>query len=143
LCCDIDCHILTGETDEVEQDHMSLVVKDLQTCSTSKQRHNALQSLYTLSREFPERCKWEEHFKGVFLRLVEVITDQDSAVKILVLRIIREMLKTEQERLRDYAELTTLKVLKAFTDDESTVSLLVMCETTLRDCVCVCLCVCR
>lgn len=110
-----------GEGDGMDQDHMTLVVKDLQTCSTSKQRHNALQSLYTLSREFPERCKWEDHFKMVLLRLVEVITDPDSAVKILVLRIIREMLKTEQARLRDYAELTTLKVLKAFTDEESTV----------------------
>ncbi len=101
---------------------MTLVVKELQTSSGSKQRHNALQSLYTLSREFPERCKWDEHFKVVLLRLVEVIADQDSAVKILVLRIIREMLKTEQERLKDYAELTTMKVLKAFTDEESTVS---------------------
>lgn len=100
---------------------MTLVVKELQTCSTSKQRHNALQSLYTLSREFPERCNWEEHFKMVLLRLVEVIADPDAAVKILVLRIIREMLKTEQDRLKDYAELTTLKVLKAFTDEESTV----------------------
>lgn len=102
---------------------MTLIVKDFQSCSTSKQRHNALQSLYTLSREFPERCKWEEHFKTVLLRLVEVVTDPDSAVKILVLRIIREMLKTEQTRLKDYAELTTMKVLKAFTDEESTVSL--------------------
>ena len=105
----------------MEKDHMTLVVKDLQTSSSSKQRHNALQSLYTLSREFPERCRWDEHFKVVLLRLVEVIADPDAAVKILVLRIIREMLKTEQERLKDYAELTTMKVLKAFTDEESTV----------------------
>lgn len=111
-----------GESDEMEKDHMTLIVKDLQTSSTSKQRHNALQSLYTLCREFPERCKWEEHFKAVLLRLVEVISDPDSAVKILVLRVIREMLKTEQSRLKDYAELTTMKVLKAFTDEESTVS---------------------
>lgn len=108
--------------DDVEKDHMTLVVKELQASSTSKQRLNALQSLYTLSREFPERCKWEEQFKAVLLRLVEVIVDPDSAVKILVLRILREMLKTEQARLRDYAELTTMKVLKAFTDEESTVS---------------------
>ena len=105
----------------MEKDHMTLIVKDLQTSSTSKQRHNALQSLYTLCREFPERCKWEEHFKAVLLRLVEVISDPDSAVKILVLRVIREMLKTEQSRLKDYAELTTMKVLKAFTDEELTV----------------------
>lgn len=105
---------------------MTLVIKELQTSTTSKQRHNALQSLYTLSREFPERCKWEEHFKVVLLRLVEVISDPESAVKILVLRIIREMLKTEQTRLKDYAELTTLKVLKAFTDEESTVCVTIL-----------------
>lgn len=112
---------MSGEHEEAEKDHMTLVMKELQTSSSSKQRHNALQSLYTLSREFPERCRWEEHFNVVLMRLVEVIADPDSAVKILVLRIIREMLKTEQARLKDYAELTTMKVLKAFTDEESTV----------------------
>lgn len=113
---------LLGDTEDIELDHMSLVIKELQHSSGSKQRHNALQSLYTLSREFPERCRWEEHFKLVLLRLVEIIADPDSAVKILVLRIIREMLKTEQSRLKDYAELTTMKVLKAFSDDDSMVS---------------------
>ena len=113
--------LFLGEEDEVEKDHMTLVIKELQNSSSSKQRHNALQSLYTLSREFPERCMWEEHFKAVLLRLVEVISDSDSAVKVFVLRIIREMLKTEQSRLKDYAELTTMKVLKAFADEDSVV----------------------
>ena len=127
---------------------MTLVVKELQTSSTSKQRHTALQSLYTLSREFPDRCKWEEHFKVVLLRLIEVISDPESAVKILVLRIVREMLKTEQDRLKDYAELTTMKVLKAFTDEESTVRMCVhMCVVCDVVCMCVvcdvvCMCVC-
>ena len=100
---------------------MTLIIKELQTSTSSKQRHNALQSLYTLSREFPERCKWEEHFKVVLRRLVDLISDPESAVKILVLRVIREMLKTEKSRLKDYAEAATIKVLKAFTDEESTV----------------------
>lgn len=115
-----------GEDDFAEIDHMSLVVKELQNSSISKQRLNALQSLYTLSREFPERCKWEEHFKAVLLKLVEIISDPDSSVKVLVLRIIREMLKTEQSRLKDYAELTTMKVLKAFADNDSVVSIVMV-----------------
>lgn len=72
-----------GSSDEAERDHMTLVIKELQT-SASKQRLNALQSLYTLSREFPERCKWEEHFKVVLLRLVEVISDPESDRKSVV-----------------------------------------------------------
>ncbi len=115
------CVCLGEREDEEEKDHMTLVVRELQSASTSKQRHNALQSLYTLSREFPERCKWEDHFKGVLLKLVEIISDQDSAVRVLVLRIIREMLKTEQSRLKDYAELTTIKILEAFSDEDSVV----------------------
>lgn len=132
LSCSLD------SPDEAERDHITLVIKELQTSSTSKQRHNALQSLYTLSREFPERCKWEEHFKVVLLRLVEVISDPESGVKILVLRIIREMLKTEQTRLKDYAELTTMKVLKAFTDEESTVRMKVVtvCQHDAFHCWC-------
>lgn len=48
--------------------------------------------------------------------------DSDSTVKLYSLRVLREMLKTQHERLRDYAELTTLKVLKCFADSDTAVS---------------------
>ena len=47
--------------------------------------------------------------------------DTDVIVKCFSLKILREILKTEHDRLKDYAELTTLKVLKCFTDSDSTV----------------------
>lgn len=48
--------------------------------------------------------------------------DSDPTVKLYSLRVLREILKTQHERLRDYAELTTLKVLKCFADSDPTVS---------------------
>ena len=38
------------------------------------------------------------------------------------LRVLREILKSQHDRLRDFAELTTLKVLKAFADSDASVS---------------------
>ena len=106
---------------------------------SAKNRQAVLQSLLTLAREFPEKCNWEEHFKSVLLRLLDLMGDSDTTVKLYSLRVLREMLKTQRERLRDYAELTTLKVLKSFADPDPTVSLPAM----MGVCVCVCLCVCE
>ena len=89
---------------------------------SAKNRQAALQSLLTLSREYPDKCNWEEHFKSVLLRLLDLMGDSDSTVKLYSLRVLREMLKTQHERLRDYAELTTLKVLKCFADSDTAVS---------------------
>ena len=89
---------------------------------SAKNRQAVLQSLLTLAREFPDKCNWEEHFKSVLLRLLDLMSDSDATVKLYSLRVLREMLKTQHERLRDYAELTTLKVLKSFADPDPTVS---------------------
>ena len=43
-------------------------------------------------------------------------------MRMLCLRVLREMLKTNGDKLRDYAELTTIKVLKGFADSDSLVS---------------------
>lgn len=104
------------------KDHMTHVLRELQTSSSSKLRYIALQSLYTLSREYPEKCNWEEHFKTTLLKLVETISDADPGVRTVSLRVLREILKTQHDRLRDYAELTTMKVLKAFADTDASVS---------------------
>ena len=93
---------------------------------STKNRQAVLQSLLTLSREYPEKCNWEEYFKPVLLRLLDLMGDSDTTVKLYSLRVLREMLKTQHERLKDYSELTTLKVLKCFTDSDSTVSWLYM-----------------
>ena len=93
---------------------------------STKNRQAVLQSLLTLSREYPDKCNWEEYFKPVLLRLLDLMGDSDTTVKLYSLRALREMLKTQHERLKDYSELTTLKVLKCFTDSDSTVSSLCM-----------------
>ena len=98
------------------------VLKELQTSASSKLRYIALQSLFTLTREYPEKCNWEEHFKTTLLKLVETISDSDPGVRTVSLRVLREILKTQHDRLRDYAELTTMKVLKAFADTDASVS---------------------
>ena len=103
-------------------DQMLHVLKELQTSSSSKLRYIALQSLFTLTREYPEKCNWEEHFKTTLLKLVETISDSDPGVRTVSLRVLREILKTQHDRLRDYAELTTMKVLKAFADSDASVS---------------------
>ena len=54
---------------------------------------------------------------------MDLISDNDSNVRVYSLRVLREMLKTDRERLKDYAELTTMKVLKAFADTDSVVRL--------------------
>ena len=95
------------------------VLKELQTSASSKLRYIALQSLFTLTREYPEKCNWEEHFKTTLLKLVETISDSDPGVRTVSLRVLREILKTQHDRLRDYAELTTMKVLKAFADSDA------------------------
>ena len=88
---------------------------------SAKNRQVVLQSMLTLTREYPDKCNWDEHFKTVLLRLLDLMGDSDSTVKLLSLRVLREVLKTQHERLKDYAELTTLKVLKCFADQDSTV----------------------
>ena len=43
-------------------------------------------------------------------------------VRAISLRVLREMLKSEGHRLKDFAELATMKVLAAFADSEASVS---------------------
>ena len=114
--------LLTVEMKTTKGDQMLHVLKELQTSASSKLRYIALQSLFTLTREYPEKCNWEEHFKTTLLKLVETISDSDPGVRTVSLRVLREILKTQHDRLRDYAELTTMKVLKAFADSDASVS---------------------
>ena len=91
-------------------------------CS-SKLKQAALQTIYTQARGFPEKCHWSENFKSALMQLLEAMQAvEDAAVRSLSLRILREILKTEHKRLAEYAEITTLRVLAAFTDSDATVS---------------------
>ncbi len=89
---------------------------------SSKLRNAALETLYTQARESPESCTWSEHFQTVLLRLLELLSDEESNVRAMCLRVFREMLKSNGDKLKDYAELATIKVLKGFSDPDSLVS---------------------
>ena len=78
--------------------------------------------MFTQARDSPNDCHWDEHFKTVLLRLIELIGDDEANVRMMCLRVLREMLKTQDKMLSDYAELTTMKVLKAYADTHLPVS---------------------
>ena len=58
----------------------------------------------------------------MLLRLLELLSDEESNVRAMCLRVFREMLKSNGDKLKDYAELATIKVLKGFSDSDSLVS---------------------
>lgn len=89
---------------------------------SSKLRNAALQTLFTQARDSPESCQWNEHFQPVLLRLLELFSDKEISVRMMGLRVLREMLKSNGDKLKDYAELTTMKVLHGFADTDSLVS---------------------
>ena len=59
---------------------------------------------------------WDEHFKTVLLLLLETLGDNDGHIRALSLRVLKEILRHQADRFKDYAELTILKVLEAHKD---------------------------
>ncbi|KAJ8307405.1 hypothetical protein KUTeg_015489 [Tegillarca granosa] len=79
------------------------------------QRKNAMLTLIKLTREGTFKL-WDEHFKTVLLILLETLGDNDGHIRALALRVLREILRNQPSRFRDYAELTTLRILEAHKD---------------------------
>ena len=65
---------------------------------------------------------WDEHFKTILLLLLETLGDNDGQVRALALRVLREILRNQPTRFKDYAELTILKILESHKDSEKEVS---------------------
>ena len=61
---------------------------------------------------------WDEHFKTILLLLLETLSDSDAHIRALALRVLREILRNEPRRFKDYAELTIYKILEAHKDPE-------------------------
>ena len=106
---------------EHKTDHIRLVEKKL-THSDPREWQTGLQTLYALLHDFPSQCKWEEHFKTVFLRLMVILDTPESTQRVLVLRIVREILKSDGHYVKDYAEMTAMKVLKCYAHQDALVS---------------------
>ncbi|XP_029445486.1 CLIP-associating protein 2 isoform X5 [Rhinatrema bivittatum] len=59
---------------------------------------------------------WDEHFKTILLLLLETLGDKEHAIRALALRVLREILKNQPARFKNYAELTIMKTLEAHKD---------------------------
>ena len=83
-------------------------------------------------------CNWEQNFRPVLLKLIELLAKNDAQLQVLSLRVLREMLKSKPELLKDYTEMTVMKVLNTYCCEVAEVCICVhMCL-----CICVCVCVC-
>ncbi|XP_047227290.1 CLIP-associating protein 1a isoform X20 [Girardinichthys multiradiatus] len=116
--------------DDVEQfrdfgpDHSDLVADLLKELSNhnerSEERKGALVELLKITRE-DSAAVWDEHFKTILLLLLETLCDKDHTIRALALRVLKEILRNQPARFRNYAELTIMKTLEAHKDSHKEV----------------------
>ncbi|XP_073773267.1 CLIP-associating protein 1 isoform X23 [Danio rerio] len=80
-----------------------------------EERRAALLELLKVTRD-DSLSVWEEHFKSMLLLLLETLGDTDHTVRALALRVLKEILRSQPERFKNYAELTIMKTLEAHKD---------------------------
>lgn len=110
----------------------------------SEERKGALVELLKITRE-NNLAVWDEHFKTFLLLLLETLGDKDvgvlrsvsvltdilgvlfallsaqHTVRALALRVLKEILKNQPARFKNYAELTIMKTLEAHKDSHKEV----------------------
>uniref|UniRef100_A0A803JPX6 CLIP-associating protein 1 n=1 Tax=Xenopus tropicalis TaxID=8364 RepID=A0A803JPX6_XENTR len=109
---------------DVPIDHSDLVADLLKELSNHnervEERKGALCELLKITRE-DSLAVWEEHFKTILLLLLETLGDKDHAIRALALRVLREILRNQPARFKNYAELTIMKTLEAHKDSHKEV----------------------
>ncbi|XP_029612322.1 CLIP-associating protein 1-B isoform X13 [Salmo trutta] len=85
-----------------------------------EERRGALVELLKIARE-DSLAVWEEHFKTMLLLLLETLSDQDHTIRALALRVLKEILRNQPARFKNYAELTIMKTLEAHKDSHKEV----------------------
>ncbi|MCI4383118.1 hypothetical protein PGIGA_G00022730 [Pangasianodon gigas] len=104
--------------------HMELVgdlLKELSNHSERvEERRAALLELLKVTRD-DSVAVWEEHFKTMLLLLLETLGDKDHTIRALALRVLKEILRSQPARFRNYAELTIMKTLEAHKDSHKEV----------------------
>uniref|UniRef100_A0A673SVR8 CLIP-associating protein 1 n=1 Tax=Suricata suricatta TaxID=37032 RepID=A0A673SVR8_SURSU len=109
---------------DVPIDHSDLVADLLKELSNHnervEERKGALLELLKITRE-DSLGVWEEHFKTVLLLLLETLGDKDHSIRALALRVLREILRNQPARFKNYAELTIMKTLEAHKDSHKEV----------------------
>ncbi|XP_047457760.1 CLIP-associating protein 1a isoform X9 [Mugil cephalus] len=103
----------------IGQDHSDLVADLLKELSNhnerSEERKGALVELLKITRE-DSRAVWDEHFKTILLLLLETLGDKDHTIRAMALRVLKEILRNQPARFKNYAELTIMKTLEAHKD---------------------------
>uniref|UniRef100_A0A670ZG68 Cytoplasmic linker associated protein 2 n=1 Tax=Pseudonaja textilis TaxID=8673 RepID=A0A670ZG68_PSETE len=105
--------------DEPSLDHSDRVAELLKELSNhnerAEERKAALYELMKLTQE-ESFGVWDEHFKTILLLLLETLGDKEYAIRALALKVLREILRHQPARFRNYAELTIMKTLEAHKD---------------------------
>ncbi|XP_061580045.1 CLIP-associating protein 1a isoform X40 [Cololabis saira] len=105
--------------DSVGPDHSDLVSELLKELSNHnercEERKGALVELLKITRE-DSMAVWDEHFKTILLLLLETLGDKDHTIRALALRVLKEILRNQPGRFKNYAELTIMKTLEAHKD---------------------------
>nr|XP_060637692.1 CLIP-associating protein 2 isoform X17 [Anolis sagrei ordinatus] len=105
--------------DEPPLDHSDLVAELLKELSNHNERvEERKAALYELMKLTQEESfgVWDEHFKTILLLLLETLGDKEHAIRALALKVLREILRHQPARFRNYAELTIMKTLEAHKD---------------------------
>ncbi|XP_074551138.1 CLIP-associating protein 1a isoform X26 [Halichoeres trimaculatus] len=106
------------------QDHSDMVADLLKELSNhnerSEERKGALVELLKITRE-DSMAVWDEHFKTILLLLLETLSDKDHTIRALALRVLKEILRNQPARFKNYAELTIMKTLEAHKDSHKEV----------------------
>ncbi|XP_054642230.1 CLIP-associating protein 1a isoform X27 [Dunckerocampus dactyliophorus] len=106
------------------QDHSDLVADLLKELSNhnerSEERKGALVELLKITRD-DSLAVWDEHFKTILLLLLETLGDKDHTIRALALRVLKEILRNQPARFKNYAELTIMKTLEAHKDSHKEV----------------------
>ncbi|XP_042587603.1 CLIP-associating protein 1a isoform X14 [Cyprinus carpio] len=85
-----------------------------------EERKGALIELLKIARE-DSLAVWDEHFKTILLLLLETLGDKDHTIRALALRVLKEILRNQPARFKNYAELTIMKTLEAHKDSHKEV----------------------
>ncbi|XP_077473770.1 CLIP-associating protein 1a isoform X4 [Stigmatopora argus] len=108
----------------VGQDNSDMVADLLKELSNhnerSEERKGALLELLKITRD-DSLAVWDEHFKTILLLLLETLGDKDHTIRALALRVLKEILKNQPARFKNYAELTIMKTLEAHKDSHKEV----------------------
>nr|XP_008116517.1 PREDICTED: CLIP-associating protein 2 isoform X6 [Anolis carolinensis] len=105
--------------EEPPLDHSDLVAELLKELSNHNERvEERKAALYELMKLTQEESfgVWDEHFKTILLLLLETLGDKEHAIRALALKVLREILRHQPARFRNYAELTIMKTLEAHKD---------------------------